>query len=241
MIAYCNREGKPETRAFVMLQDADAIANSKDQSEGQIIENGRSIFNYQRYQTSTTLVERLTGVVFPQALKDTNPAYFYNNEATAEERERRRVFFVPEMIEVDDSNEVVSNDDERVEVRDDEIEVYVSAAMPDPEGRDDGHEWVSISNFSGEIVNLAEWELSDAKNRKIKVSDTTIVSGTQEIAPGGSIVVKGLSPMRLPNKGGVIILKNTEGQRVERVNYHEEDVSKGKPVNFYYQPSMSTV
>ena len=227
---------QPEVRAFLMMQDADAIRVSDDQTRNQLVEGGRKVFNYQRYQVPTRFVTERTGVVFADALYARNPLYYYDSEATRDERHGVNARRVPEYVEVDDAREVITHGAPRADVQDDQVEVYLAAAMPDPEGRDRDREWVSVANFSGETIDFADWQLHDARGNTRRLGDA--VDGSCVVIPGGALVVANLTPVILGNKGGVIILLNPEGQRVDRVNYHETDVKRNQPVNFFYQPSM---
>jgi endonuclease G len=46
------------------------------------------------------------------------------------------------------------------------------------------------------------------------------------------VVLRGLEPLRLANRGGVIKLFNNSNERIDWVNYTEAMVTAGKPVLF---------
>ena len=77
LIAYIGKEsGKLETNAFFVFQDDKSI-----QSLGQVL-NNNSLDPFKIYQSSTTLIEQLTGLEFPETAFDNNPMFFFESEAT---------------------------------------------------------------------------------------------------------------------------------------------------------------
>jgi len=231
VIAYVDAQTDTlQTRAFLMMQDVDALRDGWEYDPLTKDVKTRTLYNYQRYQVPTTLVEKYTGVLFDPQLKVSNPCLFFQQAGNV---------VAPEFIEVDAAAELVTGRERTERVRDDEVAVYLAAAMPNPVGADRDHEWVSIANFTGEEVDLSAWTLADAKNRQVKISD--VVTAGLKVPAGGSLVVKPLGDVILPNKGGVIILRNADGERVDRVNYHAIDVKPGATLNFFYQRSMVTV
>jgi endonuclease G, mitochondrial len=227
IVAYVDKtDGTLQTRAFKMLQDADALRDKR----------GRKQFNFQRYQITTSEVEELTGLVFDEQLYHTNPLYFHPSAATAETRDRLGVNHLPERIEVDAPEELVDTETHREYIADDEVEVYLAAAMVDPSGNEREGEWISLLNLTGAAIDFRDWTLSDTKRSPLRIGDVVADCVRQ---PGESLRVHPVTPLRLPNSGGVIALYDDRGRRIDRLKYTARDVTEGFPVNFFCQPSMS--
>lgn len=148
-ITFINRQDKLDVRAFVMLQDEEALRDTW----------GRRMFRYQRYQVSTEEIERLTGLAFAPQLSSCNPVA--DDEPP---------------IEVDGPKEIVGPDGQRIVVRDSEIPVYIAAALVNPAGDDEENEWVSIINLSNEDVSLDGWKLKDPQD-VLEISSGSLAPG----------------------------------------------------------------
>ncbi len=211
VVAYINKQDALEVRAFIMMQDTDAL---KDKS-------GRNLFNHQRYQVSITEIEEKTGLIFPSQVPDNNPLFF--NE-TSEARNNANVHDFPEHIEVDHPSDMVGVGDRRETVLDEKIHVYIAAALVNASGNEALGEWVSIINLSNDRLNFDGWKLKDPQNE---------LSLQGSLAPGEAMQVGPLSPIRLSNKGGTISLYNPSGERIDRVKYPEQPQKfEDKPVIF---------
>lgn len=228
-------------RAFMILQDREAIKDLR----------GRSVFNFQTYQITITEVERFTGLEFDTSIFENNPLYAYDRPETGGDRSDRNVNNLPERIEVDVPDEIVDDSTDRVTISDDEIEVYLAGAMVNPSGKETKGEWVSILNLSGKDVDLSGWTLScistqsDQSPKPVHgplVLGTVLKGDRRIVKPGEAVAVNPLGPVRLPNAGGVIILANANGERVDRIRYTKKDAkNENIPVNFFYQDSVSTI
>ncbi len=209
--------GELEVRAFMMQQDKEALRDK----------DGRKTFNFQKYQVTIREIEEVTGLDFPDDVYEKNPLYYYDH---AESRAHGVTVF-PERLDVDRPEDVIGRGHGRKAVRDDEVQVYLAAAQIAPK---DGTEWVSVLNLEPMPVDLEGWTLRDRANRK-----TTLAGVLQ---PGEAKVLRtgnGLDPVKLPNKGGLLILRNAADEQVDRVEYTEDDVKRwekdigsGKPVFF---------
>ena len=77
IIAYIGKEsGKLETNAFIVFQDDEALKRMRQ------VKGNRNINPFKIYQSSTTLIEQLTGLEFSNVAFDSNPMYFFENETT---------------------------------------------------------------------------------------------------------------------------------------------------------------
>ncbi|WP_019961021.1 DNA/RNA non-specific endonuclease [Woodsholea maritima] len=218
VVMFMNKSDALETRAFIMMQDAEAMADR----------SGRKLFDYQNYQVSVTEIEERTGLVFPDVVPASNPLYFSDSTATRDARERLNVRSLPERIETNVPEELVGAREVRETVRDEEIDVFISAAMVNPLGDEREGEWVSILNLSNETIDLSGWTISDAK-RTPKPLDGLL-------GPGEGKRIQPVSPLMLSNKGGVIRLMNGAGERVDRVQYAEEQGRKdGETITFIHR------
>ncbi len=77
IITYIGKTSqKLEVNAFIVYQDDEAIA-----AMNQILNNNQ-VKAFELYQTSTTLIEQLTGLKFPSVLFDDNPMFFFDSNET---------------------------------------------------------------------------------------------------------------------------------------------------------------
>lgn len=206
-------------RAFIIYQDTDALLDLK----------GRKTFNYTKYQVTVTEIERLTELRFPDALREKNPLYYHPN-ATAR---RRNIRSFPERIDINQPEDIIHHhDDKRTHMADDDVEVYIAAALMSPSSGSE--EWVSLANYESKPVRIAGWKLVDRAGHELKLSGS--------IPAGGTVVLRGakLRPIRLPDTGGVLTLLNAQGDRIDREDYTKDEVAahrraagKNQPLNFH--------
>ena len=79
IIAYVGKDSqKIESQAFIVWQDDIAISAMNQ------VRGNNEIDVFAMYQTSTTMVENLTGLTFPQIRFDSNPLFFFESETTRE-------------------------------------------------------------------------------------------------------------------------------------------------------------
>ena len=138
----------------------------------------------------------------------------------------------PERIEVAKPEDIIAAGEKRQTVKDDIVDIFIAAAMPDPVGTDAGNEWVSLINLGSETIDLSGWTLSDNSDKKLVLDTVLRDAAARVLAPGESVVVKGLEPLQLANKGDIIKLYDAEGARIDWVNYTKPMVQSGKPVLF---------
>ena len=200
----------------------DRIAREHD--EDMVANRGRPMIAFQRYQVSVTEIEERTGLVFPDEIPACNPLFFSGSRETAESH---CISHFPERREVDSPGDVINSESERRDFILDEREpIYIAAALVNPTGAERAGEWVSIINLSGGPVNMAGWTLSDLRRQSLKLDAT--------LQPGEALRVgPPLAPLMLGNKGGVIVLRNANGDRIDRVRYtSEQGKIEGRPVVF---------
>lgn len=216
VVCFKNRDTQGlDVRAFVMYQDEEAL---KDK-------NGKKVFNNQTYQVTVTEIEGLTGLIFDDAIYAQNPLFFTPANADP----RLNVVLTPERIEVSDSDEIVSHH-VRDTVLDDYVEVYITAAMIDPQGSDKAGEWVSVANFTAAAVDLSDWELSTLKSKRFALKNLT--EANLILKPGESVSLPTGAAFLMPNIAGVIYLWDELGARIDRVNYTKEMVKTGEVLMF---------
>ena len=206
-----------DVRAFMMLQDAEALANRR----------GRRLFNFQNYQVTVSEIELLTGLQFDDTIYERNPLRFHEN---SEVGERLNISHFPERIEVDVPGEVVAADDTRDFFADDDVPVYIAAAMVNPSGNERTNEWVSIINLMNIEVDLDGWTLVDSKDRSLDLG-TAIDDSQRVLRPGQAVAVQPIAPLMLSNAGGAISLYEkpatvgADGRRVDRVHFTRKEAS----------------
>lgn len=95
VITYIGKKSKElETNAFIIYQDDLSISAMSQ------VKNNKNINVFKVYQTSTTLIEELTGIEFPEVCFDKNPLYFFESETTIEKN-----IETPQLKEVHPENE----------------------------------------------------------------------------------------------------------------------------------------
>lgn len=93
--------------------------------------------------------------------------------------------------------------------------IFIAAALINPKGRSErSSEWVSIANYSSGDLDLNGWTLSDSKRQPMKISGLLSSGRTIYLNPltsddGGAVILK--------NSGGVLTLKDANGDIVDRV------------------------
>jgi endonuclease G len=219
VVCFINKQtDQLDVRAFIIYQDAEALLDKL----------GRTRYDNQTYQVTTTEVEAMTGLIFDDLIYSANPLYFTSANAKPEEN----VSLFPEDMEVARPEDLVAAGDRRQTILDDLVDVFIAVAMPDPAGADTGKEWVSLINLGSEPIDLNGWQLGDRSERRVAVEAVAADGSSLLLEPGESIVLKGLEPLRLANQGGVIKLFNNRNERIDWVNYTTQMVAPGKPVLF---------
>ncbi|MDG9667070.1 DNA/RNA non-specific endonuclease [Hahella sp. CR1] len=215
VVCFKNKDSKAlDVRAFVMYQDTEALRDKE----------GRTRYNNQTYQSTITEIERLTGLVFDASIYHANPLYFTPENAAPSEN----VTETPERIEVGQPSEIVNTGDRRQTIKDDIVDIFISAAMVDPTGADQGNEWISLTNLGNQDINIADWVLND---NAASLTIGTVLSDTL-VKPGESRVIKPIDPIKLANNGDIIRLFDGVGNRIDWVNYIKPMLKTGVPVVF---------
>jgi len=100
----------------------------------------------------------------------------------------------------------------------------IAALLPDPEGRDEGHEQVTLA-CAGAAVALKGWKLRDRSGNEWALSGS-IAAGQQRVLtlPPGAF--------SLNNKGDEVSLISPAGQEHQRVSYGAGQVKSGKSIVF---------
>src|SRR5712671_448095 len=222
VICFINKTtSQLDVRAFVVYQDTDALKDLQ----------GRKTFNFANYQSTITEIERLTGLLFPNEVYERNPLLFHEN---ADAGARLNIRSFPERIDINQPSDIVHHDTRRIVVADDNVEVYIAAALVRPiDGPKD--EWVALANYENTLMDVKEWTLTDKAGHVLKL--------TGVIEPGGSMVLRGaqLRPVTLPDNGGVITLFNAAGERIDLADYTKKDIdalrrakpNRNLPLNFH--------
>lgn len=218
VVSFINQAGALETRAFIAAQDPMALADM----------GGRSIFEAQNYQVTVTEIERRTGLIFPDDVRASNPLLFHEN---ADARDNFNVVHVPERIEVGTSAEIIDATTRRRDFADADIDVYIAAALVNPQGADRGNEWISVINLSNEDVDLAGWSISDTRRFLRPLAGV--------LGPGQAQRIQPVAPLQLVNTGGVLVMFDDRERRVDRVSWRKEQGEvAGKPVVFAHRYVM---
>ncbi|MCY2987044.1 MAG: lamin tail domain-containing protein [Planctomycetota bacterium] len=98
--------------------------------------------------------------------------------------------------------------------------VEITALLPDPVGRDEGHEAVEIGNATDKPVDLAGWKLRDRAGNQYRLAGTVAAKGRLRI-------VMTAATMPLNNDGDTVLLIESAGVLRCRVEYTAEQVRAG--------------
>ncbi|MCR9255368.1 MAG: DNA/RNA non-specific endonuclease [Alphaproteobacteria bacterium] len=212
-----DNEIKLAVRAFIVPQDQKAMEDWK----------GSNRINHQTYQTTVAEIEDLTGIEFPEIVAETNPLLFNEN---ADARANLNVTTFPENRPVNRSGDITDPGNVRTTIADEDVDVFIAAAMPNPAGADRGNEWVALINLEPGDIDLTGWTLIDNADKPVELSGT--------LAPGETMVLKGdsLKPIQLGNQGDILTLFDRNGRRIDRVRYVKEQVKENKVVLFPRRP-----
>ena len=102
--------------------------------------------------------------------------------------------------------------------------IRIVAALVNDGTAQQKNESVTIINTSDQKIDLAGWQLLDTKERVMNLSGTIDAGDTKRIF---------IRPkLELPNKGGLITLLNTDGLKVDGVNYTQEQIQNGRTILF---------
>lgn len=238
VVCFRNTARALEVRAFILEQDTDALADwgGREGVRAELAEialgalRGRTRYDNQRYQVTVAEIEARTGLVFPDIVAQTNPLFFTKPAPGADQPvgDLPDSQF-PEAREVDDPSEVVGPGGDRTVIADDDVDVFIAAALVNPTGAEREGEWISIANLSNETVNLAGWTLSDTLRPRLTLSGT--------LGPGEATRVQPIAPLMLANhEARAIELYDDAGRRIDRVRYTREQAqAEGRPAIFAYR------
>ncbi|RDV29350.1 DNA/RNA endonuclease [Alteromonas aestuariivivens] len=217
IVCFVNKQDKLEVRAFIIYQDEKALADK----------SGRKKYNNQVYQTTVAQIEELTGLQFEPEVYHANPMKHCTRptNTTSERTVNGEPVLVPEMIEVAKPSDIQNEISARQTIKDDVVDIFISAALVNPRGKDRGNEWIALINLGAEDVDLTNWTLTDNQDHPVAVGNVTL-------APGESVVIKQLGKIQLGNNGDVIKLYDDQGARIDWVNYTDKMVKPGVPVLF---------
>jgi endonuclease G len=219
VICFVNKDtGRLDVRSFIMYQDTETLNDKK----------GRTVYNNEHYQVTITEIELLTGLRFDDSIYHANPLYFWPDSPQPNEN----VVHLPERIEVSGPGDIVASGQTRQTINDDIVDIFIAAAMVDPEGADSHREWVSLINLGSDVIDISGWTLSDSSNRTLLIDNLLVDPQTRVMNPGESVMLNDVSPILLSNTKGVITLFDANGARIDRVIYHQHMVRTGKPVVF---------
>jgi endonuclease YncB( thermonuclease family) len=102
-------------------------------------------------------------------------------------------------------------------------DVLIVAALPNPNGADDGAESVTLLNTSSARVDLTGWALSDADGRQRLGGD---------LDAGATARVRLTAAVRLANLGDTIRLADAGGQVIDEVAYQRNQAREGHTIAF---------
>ncbi len=95
----------------------------------------------------------------------------------------------------------------------------IIAAVVNPAGQEEGKESVTLFNLSAEAIDLNGWSLADRKKNREPLH------GKIEAGESKKVLLSG-KQARMPNKGGIITLLDTEGTKIDGVSYTKKEALK---------------
>lgn len=101
--------------------------------------------------------------------------------------------------------------------------VRIAALLPDPDGPDAGHEWVTIRNGGDSAVDLTGWRLRDRSARVKPLQGSIPAGGEQQIS-----LMEG--ELSLNNSGDDLELVTASGTVIDRLSYSASQVRRGEPI-----------
>ena len=102
--------------------------------------------------------------------------------------------------------------------------LFISAVLPNPEGQDDGNEWIEITNTSTTTIDLTEVLLMDKQGGRLALSGSIEAGITLQITiPDGHA-------LKLGNSGDSIKLVLESGLLIHEVGY--DKTNSGKIITF---------
>lgn len=107
-------------------------------------------------------------------------------------------------------------------------DVVIIGALVNPKGEEKGKEKVLLLNLTDQAIALNGWKLVDRTRQEFKISNVTIGAGEPI-----SLTIPANSPFNLGNNGGTISLLNSQGIKVNGVQYTSEQAKvEGRIVKF---------
>lgn len=217
IVLFMNKQNQLDVRAFLMPQDEQAIRDRR----------GRRMFDHQIYQVSVAEIEEKTGLDFPEVIPQRNPIYRWDSY-----RARQcNVTEFPERREVDGPADIIRGEDVNRPIRfaDEEVDVFIAAAMVNPDGSEPDGEWVSIANLGAKEVSIDDWRLIDDQRRERALAG--------KIGPGEAVRIQPLSPVILANdRNAFIQLIDDDARQIDRVPYTKQQAQRsGTPIVFAYR------
>lgn len=239
VISYIGTDMELHVRAFMLLQDPDAIVRAADRPFK---------FKLQNYQVTISEIEELTGLKFPDIVREKNPLRYGETTENLILKEELGISSLPERNEVSSPADIQDEAPRPDLFMDETKNVFVAAAMPNPAGTDRGNEWVSVISFEQEEVDLTGWWISDTKNEK-KIEELVPEADRRKLSAGDAVSIPlkgGSGGLRLVNTGGAIILyersfddEDRRGHRIDRVSYRGDQVTAGRPIVFSTRPEQA--
>ncbi|MEO0418679.1 MAG: DNA/RNA non-specific endonuclease [Pseudomonadota bacterium] len=207
---YADRDDQLGVLAFAIFQDATILRDRKGSA---------TVKTDRRYQVTIKELEDLTDLRFGKKLFDANPLYYYDDP---DRNNERRVFRVPERIPVDRKEDLVTRGDDMrqgVEALRDR-EIVINSAMINPTTSQQAGEWVALHNRGGGRRTLTDWSLTDRMGRK------SVFTGAINSGETLRLAGRELDPVKLPNRGGSLILRDEEGQVIDHVTWNGNDLKR---------------
>lgn len=236
IVAFVAKNGRLGVRAFIAVQDEKALSD-KNGKRGRM-------HNLCTYQVSVTMIEKETGIIFPQEMKDANPL-------RCDLPDRPEI--PPELIRVTGPDDMVNDINEP---RPDApanppvfSNVRVAAAKVAADPSTSASDWVSLVNVGGEDVSLRGWKLLNGSGVELPLCGV-LMRGLSQVfmltLDGGKSLAEvkpasdGSADEEDSKGGGILLLKDDSDFVVYRVKYTLSSVQSrgGMPMNTFNESSQ---
>ncbi len=129
------------------------------------------------------------------------------------------------------------DDDDEEDNKNYSKQVIFTELMVDPEKVNDSRgEWIEVLNNSETEISLNGWVINDGQNHaisgayNIKPNAYAVICRNENPLENAGVKCDYSAKMVLSNKEETVVLKDKEGNNIDKVKYEEEDVKKGKTI-----------
>ncbi|MCE0496109.1 DNA/RNA non-specific endonuclease [Vibrio salinus] len=193
VLAYKNKKGQLECRAFIVEQDSFSMKDKNASSQPS--------FDSMTYQVSLMEVEVQTGLVFDEQLYEANPLK-YN---APDPDNSLNIVHTPERIEVFNPSDVIGHGDTRQTVKDDIVDIFITLL-----NLSEQEPALTLMNMGTQPIDISGWFVLSGKGKQFAVPAVTLNCGESV-----NILLTGYDP----KDNSMLVLKDSHDARIDWVHY----------------------